>query len=274
MTDMAIVKTDPSQTSVPAFELHAISRDFGSIRAVDNVDLVVHQGEVVGVVGDNGAGKSTLLKIMNGFHRPTSGTIKVFGEDAAFDSPADARARGIETVYQDLALVDEITLWRNFFLGKELYRSLGPIAVLRAVEMQRICREQLENMGLTGFRSPDETAANLSGGERQSLAITRAVYFGAKVLLLDEPTAALAVREANHVIRAIEAARARGVAILYIDHNLAHVHPVADRLVVLEHGRVSAILEKGSTSLEELIRRLGAPPDQEAARARLSSRAN
>lgn len=255
--------------SPPAFELRAVTKDFGNIHALHNVDLVVRAGEVVGVVGDNGAGKSTLLKIMNGYHAPSSGTIRMFGETVHFGSPADARAAGVETVYQDLALIDEVSLWRNFFLGKEVQRSIGPFRVLDKREMRQVCRAQLAEIGLTGFRSPDEVAVAMSGGERQSLAITRSVYFGAKVLLLDEPTAALAVREAAHVIRSIEKARDRGLAVLYIDHNLAHVHPIADRLVVMQHGRVSTVLQKGSASLEELIQILGAPTDDAAVEARL-----
>lgn len=251
---------DTTRGQRPVFELDSVVVDFGSIRAVDGVSLEVRAGEVVGIIGDNGAGKSTLLKIMNGFHRPTDGTVRFHGLPVTFASPADARARGIETVYQDLALIDELSLWRNFFLGKELRRKVGPLSIMRTADMRRICRAQLEGLGLTRLRSSDEPALTLSGGERQSLAITRAVYFGAEVLLLDEPTAALAVREVQHVIRSIEAARARGLAVVYIDHNLAHVHPIADRLVVLEHGRVATVLDKGSASLEELIVILSRPP--------------
>ena len=244
----------------PLLELDGICMDFGHVRALSDVSLQVSPGEVVGIIGDNGAGKSTLMKVINGFHRPTSGTMRVLGEEVSFSSPSEARERGIETVFQHLALVDELSLWRNFFLGKELRGRLGPLSWLRAREMRAICLAALHEIGLTRIDSADEAMQSLSGGERQSLAITRAVHFGARVLLLDEPTAALSVRETRHVIASIEAARRQGIGIVYIDHNLAHVHPIADRIVLIEQGRVADVIHRGTASLETLIELLARNP--------------
>ncbi|HLJ60306.1 MAG TPA: ATP-binding cassette domain-containing protein [bacterium] len=226
---------------------------FGSVRALADVNFALRAGEVVGLVGDNGAGKSTLLKIITGYHQPTSGSIRFEGTEVRFRSPSDARRLGIETVYQDLALIDQMSLWRNFFLGKELTWLRTPLPILKTGAMRRICADQLYEIGLTHIQSADQPAAVLSGGERQSLAIMRAMYFGARVLLLDEPTAALSVRETRRVFRAIEAVRERGLGIIYIDHNLAHVHPVADRITIIEHGRVAASLVKSDVTVEELM---------------------
>jgi simple sugar transport system ATP-binding protein len=242
-----------SEQGADLFELRGVTMDFGSIRALDDITIQLRAGEVVGVVGDNGAGKSTLVKIITGYHRPTRGSLHFQGEKVDFASPHDARAVGIEAVYQDLALLEELSLWRNFFLGKELRRKLASLSMLRVHEMRDICLRELKQMGLTRLRSADEPASLLSGGERQSLAITRAVHFGARVLILDEPTAALSVRETRKVFGTIDAARQRGLGVIYIDHNMAHVHPVADRIVFLEHGKIKSTFTKGEVSLDELI---------------------
>ncbi|HCG02746.1 MAG TPA: ABC transporter ATP-binding protein [Chloroflexi bacterium] len=236
----------------PLLELNDVSMQFGSIHALTDVNFALSAGEVVGLVGDNGAGKSTLLKIITGYHQQTSGTVRFDGQAVRFRSPAYARSLGIETVYQDLALIDQMSLWRNFFLGKELTWFGGPLPLMKISEMRRLTEQQLREIGLTHIESADQMTAVLSGGERQSLAITRAVFFGARVLLLDEPTAALSVKETRHVFDSIEAARRRGLGIIYIDHNMAHVHPIADRIVVMEHGRVAASLSRGVASMEQL----------------------
>ena len=257
--------------AAPLLSLEGITMDFGTIRAVDDVTLDVQPGEVLGLVGDNGAGKSTLIKIITGYHRPTAGRIRFLGANVQFRSPAAARELGIETVYQDLAIIDELPLWRNFFLGKELVQRLAPVRVLRTHEMRRICSQKLGEMGLTRLRRADEAASVLSGGERQSLAITRAVHFGARLLLLDEPTASLAVKETQHVFRAIESARARGLGVVYIDHNIDHVVPVADRVVLLEHGEVAETFQRGERSaneLRELIARTTRSPELAARESR------
>lgn len=235
-----------------AVELIGISKQYGATRALDRVDLVVYPGEVVGLVGDNGSGKSTLLKIITGYHKPSSGTIRFLGNQVELNSPAQARKLGIECVYQDLALIDELSLWRNFFLGRELASGIGPFKRIHRRAMRRTCAQELDKLGLVHITSTDHPAAGLSGGEKQSLAISRAIYFGVRVLLLDEPTAALSVRETRNVLSVIDEARDRGLAVVYIDHNIDHVAPVADRVVLLEHGRIVNMFQRGERSADEL----------------------
>jgi simple sugar transport system ATP-binding protein len=243
----------------PLIELAHIVHRYGRNDVLSDVSLTLAAGEVVGLVGDNGSGKSTLLKIIAGYHRPTSGVVRVLGEPRHFRNPGQARALGIEPVYQDLAILDELSLWRNFFLGKERHRGWFGLGVLDAGWMRRECEARLRELGLGRIASPDLPARLLSGGERQALAVTRAVYFGARVLLLDEPTASLSVRETANVLQAIADARQRGLGVLYVDHNLRHVLPVADRIIVLEHGRVVSALRAGEVTEDEL-HRLIAPP--------------
>ncbi len=240
------------RTGEPVFELRAISHSYGRSKVIFDVNLSVWPGEVVALVGDNGAGKSTLLKIFAGYQRPTSGTLRFMGKDVRFKTPADARAKGIEAVYQDLAMVDQLSLWRNFFLGKEIVRKVGPLRVLVRRQMRQEAEAAIAELGLTRVRSADQPVWTLSGGERQSVAITRAMHFGAKLLLLDEPTAALSVRETRNVLESIGRARDHGLGVLYIDHNMSHVLPVADRIVLLELGRVVRVIDRGEVSVEEL----------------------
>ena len=236
----------------PVFELRAISHSYGRNDVIFDADLSVWPGEVVGLVGDNGAGKSTLLKIFAGYQQPTSGTLRFMGKDVRFSSPADARALGIEAVYQDLAIVDQLSLWRNFFLGKEIVRKVGHLQVMERRRMREEAKQAVSELGLTRIRSAEEPVSALSGGERQSVAITRAMHFGAKLLLLDEPTAALSVRETRNVLESIGRARDHGLGVLYIDHNMSHVLPVADRIVLLELGRVARVIDRGEVSVSEL----------------------
>lgn len=236
----------------PIVELVAITKYYGNTRALHDVSLSVRPHEVVGLVGDNGSGKSTLVKIMTGYHAPASGKVRFLGRDVKLRSPAAARALGVETVYQDLALLDQLTLWRNFFLGRELKTGIGPLGFLRRREMRRRCAQELDKLGLVHVRSTDEPASSLSGGEKQSLAITRAIHFGVRLLLLDEPTAALSVRETRNVLDVIQHARERGLGVVYIDHNIDHVTPVADRIVLLEHGEVAATFQRGDKTADEL----------------------
>jgi simple sugar transport system ATP-binding protein len=236
----------------PVFELKSVSHSYGRNKVIFDVNLAVWPGEVVALVGDNGAGKSTLLKIFAGYQQPTAGTLRFMGRDVRFRTPADARAMGIEAVYQDLAMVDQLSLWRNFFLGKELVRPFGPFRVLSRAAMRRQAETALTELGLTRVRSAEQPVWTLSGGERQSVAITRAMHFGAKLLLLDEPTAALSVRETRNVLDSIGHAREHGLGVLYIDHNMSHVLPVADRIVLLELGRVARVIDRGEVSVEEL----------------------
>jgi simple sugar transport system ATP-binding protein len=250
--------------SPPVVELVGIRKYYGATRALNGVSLSVRPHEVVGLVGDNGSGKSTLVKIVTGYHAPTAGRIRYLGEDVKLRSPAQARRLGIECVYQDLALIEELSLWRNFFLGRELSAGAGPFRYLRRRTMRRICAQELDKLGLVHVRSTDSPAAGLSGGEKQSLAITRAIHFGVRLLLLDEPTAALSVRETRNVFSVIDHARERGLGVVYIDHNVDHVVPVADRVVLLEHGEIAATFQRGERSadeLRELIARTTRQPD-------------
>jgi simple sugar transport system ATP-binding protein len=253
------------RTGEPIFELRAVSHSYGRSEVIFDVNLSVWPGEIVGLVGDNGAGKSTLLKIFAGYQRPTAGTLRFMGSDVRFKTPADARAMGIEAVYQDLAIVDQLSLWRNFFLGKEIVRNIGPLRVLRRRQMRRAAETAISELGLTRVRSAEEPVWTLSGGERQSVAITRAMHFGARLLLLDEPTAALSVRETRNVLASIGRARDHGLGVLYIDHNMSHVLPVADRIVLLELGRVVRVIDRGEVTVEEL-QELVARRTQEASR--------
>ena len=240
------------RTGEPVFELRGISHRYGTNAVIFDVDLAVWPGEVVALVGDNGAGKSTLLKIFAGYQRPSSGVLRFDGKDVRFGSPADARALGIEAVYQDLAIIDQLSLWRNFFLGKELMRSAGPVRFMERDRMRAETEAALADLGLNRIRSAEDPAWALSGGERQSVAITRAMHFGAKLLLLDEPTAALSVRETRNVLDSIRTAAGHGLGVVYIDHNMSHVLPVADRIVLLELGRVVRVIDRDEVSVEEL----------------------
>jgi simple sugar transport system ATP-binding protein len=236
----------------PIVELEGVTKYYGATRALNRVSLTVDAAEVVGLVGDNGSGKSTLLKIVTGYHAPSAGRIRFLGNDVKLASPAAARKLGIECVYQDLALIDELSLWRNFFLGREISARIGPISRLRRRTMRRICAEELDKLGLVHVRSTDSPAVSLSGGEKQSLAITRAIHFGVRLLLLDEPTAALSVRETRNVLDVIDRARERGLGVVYIDHNIDHVVPVADRVILLEHGQIAATFQRGERTADEL----------------------
>lgn len=236
----------------PVVELEGVSRRYGKTHAVRDFNLTIHSGEVVGLVGDNGAGKSTVVKMISGYVAPTGGTIKVMGEPVSFKSPRQARAAGIETVYQDLAIVNDMALWRNFFLGQEMHRRLVGTRVLQVRKMARICDEHLSHVGLRSVDSVHQFAGTLSGGERQSLAISRAVYFESRLLLLDEPVAALSVRERRNVFEAIDHAKGQGLGVLYIDHNMDHVLPVADRIAVMDRGTLSRIVQRGELTAAEL----------------------
>ena len=246
----------------PVVELMEISKTYGEVEVLGNVTLSLGAGEVVALIGDNGAGKSTLVKIVSGYLKPTSGRMRVGGHEVRFESPREARRRGIETVYQDLAIIGQLSLWRNFFLGQELRRKTRGVRVLDRSAMRKICLERLQDFGLESVHSPDQSAASLSGGERQTLAIARAIHFESRLLILDEPVASLSVREVRRVHETIAQARQRGLAILYIDHNMNHVVPVADRIAVLERGRLKTVVQRGEVSAADLndllARRAGA----------------
>ncbi len=241
------VRTD----ATPLLEARNVSKYFGSVNALQDITLEVNAGEVTCVLGDNGAGKSTLIKILSGVHVPDQGELRVEGEQVHFTNPRDARARGIATVFQDLATVPLMSVWRNFFLGNEPTRGKGVLSRLDIKQAQKIMREEMGKMGID-VRDPNQTVGTLSGGERQAVAIARAVYFGAKVLILDEPTSALGVRQSGIVLKYIVQARAMGRGVIFITHNPHHAFPVGDRFVLLKRGRMMGSYRKSETTLEQL----------------------
>ncbi|CAN5773955.1 ATP-binding cassette domain-containing protein [soil metagenome] len=236
-------------------EVEHVSKFFGNVVALKDVSARVDAGEVTCILGDNGAGKSSFIKIVSGVHRHDEGRMLVDGEDVHFNSPRDARARGIATVYQDLAMCPLMSIWRNFFLGEEPTKWRGPFSRLDVSFAKRTAREQMAQMGID-VRDPEQPVGTLSGGERQAVAIARAIYFGARVLILDEPTSALGVKQAGIVLRYILQARDRGVGVIFITHNPHHAFPVGDHFILLNRGRVIGDYEKGKVSRDELVRQM------------------
>ncbi|MDQ6748518.1 MAG: ATP-binding cassette domain-containing protein [Candidatus Dormibacteraeota bacterium] len=236
----------------PALEVQQVSKYFGGVIALSAISMAVYPGEVMCLLGDNGAGKSTLIKILSGVYRPSDGRYLVAGREAHFTSPRDALNAGIATVYQDLAMIPLMSISRNFFLGSEPAVGWGPFRRFDVARADRVTREELAKMGIS-VRDTTQAVGTLSGGERQSVAIARAVYFGAKVLILDEPTAALGVKEAGIVLRYIAQARARGLAVIFITHNVHHAYPIGDRFTLLNRGRSYGTFAKAAVSREEVV---------------------
>jgi simple sugar transport system ATP-binding protein len=234
-------------------ELKSVSKRFGLVRALSDISLVVNPGEVHCLLGDNGAGKSTLIKILSGFHPPSGGTILVDGKPTEFSGPRDAQAAGIATVYQDAGSIPLMSVTSNFFLGNELTKGRGPFQRVDRKRSEEIALHELRLLGITRVRDGSQLVGTLSGGERQSLAIARALYFGAKVLILDEPTSALGVKEAGVVLRLMDQARARGIGIVFITHNAHHAMSIGDRFTVLIQGAVAAQFVRGEKTREEVI---------------------
>ena len=234
-------------------EVRKVSKYFGSVIALTDISMVVRAGEVTCVLGDNGAGKSTLIKILSGVHPHDEGEFLIEGKEVRFSGPRDARAAGISVVFQDLATVPLMSIWRNFFLGSEPTVGIGPVRRLNASFAKRVMREEMAKMGID-VRDPNQTVGTLSGGERQAVAIARAVYFGARVLILDEPTSALGVKQSGIVLKYVVQARERGLGVIFITHNPHHAYPVGDRFVLLNRGRLMGSYSKGETTLAELTR--------------------
>ncbi len=227
-----------TNSTTPLVRLENIVKKFGPFTALNGVSMEVHPGEVHALLGDNGAGKSTLIKILSGVFRPTSGQIHVEGRPVDFRSPRDATQVGIGTVYQDLALNQLMSVTRNFFMGREIYWGRPPLGVLKMAEMDRITHDEMIKIGID-ISDPGQAVGTMSGGQRQTLAIARAIYFGAKVLILDEPTSALGQRQQMEVLKTIKRVRARGnIAIILITHNEIHSKLVADRFTFLSLGEV------------------------------------
>ncbi|MEU1159940.1 ATP-binding cassette domain-containing protein [Streptomyces sp. NPDC005921] len=243
-----------------------VSKHYGTVRALQGVSLEVHAGEITCVLGDNGAGKSTLIKIVAGLHGHDGGTLHIDGEETTLASPRDALDRGIATVHQDLAVVPLMPVWRNFFLGSEPRKGL--LKRLDVDFMRRTTHTELHRMGID-LRDVDQPIGTLSGGERQCVAIARAVYFGAKVLILDEPTAALGVKQSGVVLKYVAAARDQGLGVVLITHNPHHAYLVGDRFVLLRRGTMAGSYDRDSVTLEELTRQMAGGSDLESLRHEL-----
>ena len=232
-----------------------VGKAYGAIRALKGINLTVRAGEVTCVLGDNGAGKSTLIKIMAGLHPHNEGVMKVDGKEVHFSSPRESLDHGIATVYQDLAVVSLMEVWRNFFLGSELTSGRGPFATLRIADMKRIADEELRKMGVV-VKDINQPIGTLSGGQRQCVAIARAVYFGARVLILDEPTAALGVKQSGVVLKYTAAARDAGLGVVFITHNPHHAYLVGNHFVILKLGQAVLDKKRSEVELDELTRQM------------------
>ncbi len=252
----------------PLIEARGVHKFFGPVVALRDVSMAVYPGEVHCLLGDNGAGKSTLIKILSGVHRPSRGTMLFEGVEVVFRSPRDAIRRGVATVYQDLGMIPLMSIARNFFLGREPVRSWGPFRRFDMRFAQEVTRAELEKIGID-VRDVHQAVGTLSGGERQAVAIARAVYFGAKVLILDEPTSALGVKEAGVVLKYIAQARAAGLGVVFITHNAHHAMAVGDRFTVLNRGASYGTFAKGEVSPGDILSMMAGGRDLEDLSAEL-----
>ncbi|MEU1307115.1 ATP-binding cassette domain-containing protein [Streptomyces shenzhenensis] len=250
-------------------ELRGAGKSYGNIRALHGVSLEVHPGKVTCVLGDNGAGKSTLIKIISGLHQHTEGDFLVDGASVRFSTPRDALDKGIATVYQDLATVPLMPVWRNFFLGSEMTKGPWPLRRLDIARMKQTADHELREMGIV-LDDLDQPIGTLSGGQRQCVAIARAVYFGARVLILDEPTAALGVKQSGVVLKYIAAARDRGLGVIFITHNPHHAYMVGDHFSVLRLGTLELSAPRDRINLEELTNHMAGGADLAALKHELS----
>jgi len=248
-----LTTTAEGNGAAPLVEVQDVAKSFGRIEALRGVDFTLGKAEVLALLGDNGAGKSTLIKILTGLFPPDRGEIRWEGDAVRFHSPRDAYNLGVATVYQDLAIVDLMSIYRNVFLGREksIMTGIGPFRFLDRRKAHREARKAIADIGIQ-IRDADEPLARMSGGERQSIAIARAAYFNPKLLILDEPTSALSLRQTDRVLKSVEEARSKGISIIFITHNVHHVYPVADRFVILWHGESIAEFERGAHTKEEL----------------------
>jgi len=237
--------------STPLFEMRDVQMHFGTVIALGGVSFDVNAGECHCLLGDNGAGKSTLIKTMSGVHAPTSGELFMGGQKVSFTDPRDAIDSGIATVYQDLAMIPLMSVSRNFFMGNEPTKKVLGLSLYDHEFANRVTMEEMRRMGIN-LRGPDQAVGTLSGGERQTVAIARAVYFGAKVLILDEPTSALGVRQTANVLATIDRVRKAGIAVVFITHNVRHALAVGDRFTVLNRGQTLGTASRGEVTPEEL----------------------
>ena len=247
----------------PLLELRHISKQYGAVRALHDISFDVKPGTVTCVLGDNGAGKSTLIKIISGLHQHDGGTLEINGKSRHLSSPREALELGIAVAYQDLAVVGLMPVWRNFFLGSELTKGRGIFRRLDIARMREITQKELADMGII-LRNINQPIGELSGGERQCVAIARAVHFGAKVLILDEPTAALGVKQSGVVLRYIVRARERGLGVIFITHNPHHAYPIGDQFLLLQRGESIGYFAKREISLEKLMSLMAGGAELEA----------
>ncbi|HET8529301.1 MAG TPA: ATP-binding cassette domain-containing protein [Gaiellaceae bacterium] len=236
--------------AIPTLELRNVSKRFGAVQALDGVDFAVHAGEVMALVGDNGAGKSTLIKSVAGIHPFDSGEVRFDGEEVHIHGPKDAARLGIEVVYQDLALCDNLDVVQNMFLGRESHDAFRR---LRELDMEQRANATLASLSVTTIRSTRQTVATLSGGQRQSVAVARAVMWNSRVVILDEPTAALGVAQTRQVLELVKRLGAQGLAVVLISHNLHDVFEVADRITVLRLGRDVGVYDRRATTQQEIV---------------------
>ncbi|MDE2383186.1 MAG: sugar ABC transporter ATP-binding protein [Alphaproteobacteria bacterium] len=240
------------ENKVPVIALKDVNKSFGPIDVLHDINLEVRAGEVLCLLGDNGAGKSTLIKILSGVHQPTSGTIEMDGNPVVFDTPRVASEKGIATVHQFGGTFALMSIGRSFFVGVEPTKGWGPFKVFDRKKANAIAVKAVQDFGITRIDDGDRLVGGLSGGERQSLAIVRAVHFGARVLILDEPTAALGVKQASHVLRIVNQAKKRGLAVIFITHQVMHAMAVGDHFAVLIRGAVAADFRKGEKTREQI----------------------
>ena len=237
----------------PILRLRNISKSFGSTKALDDITLDIYPGNILCLLGDNGAGKSTLIKVVSGYHPASSGHLELDGKKVVFSGPREARQKGIATVHQDVGSIPLMSIGRNFFLGAELTKGQGLFQRLDIAEANRIALEEIQRFGISRVKDGGQLVGTMSGGERQVLAIGRAMYFGARVLILDEPTSALGVKEASIVLKFMRQARSEGAAIIFITHNARHAMAVGDRFACLIHGQVAAQFSRGEKTREEVL---------------------
>ena len=240
-----------ASTKTPIIDVRNIVKQFGSVIALSGVSMSVSAGEVLCLLGDNGAGKSTLIKTLSGVHRPTSGEFYVDGKPVVFESPRDALDAGIATVFQDLAMIPLMSVTRNFFMGREPLKGIWPFKYFDFDFAHPVTREEMKKIGID-IRDPHQAVGTLSGGERQCVAIARAVYFGAKVLILDEPTSALGVAQTSMVLKYINLVRKNGLGVIFITHNVRHAYAVGDRFTVLNRGKTLGTFAKNELVIDEL----------------------
>jgi simple sugar transport system ATP-binding protein len=257
----------------PLIEARRVSKYFGSVIALTDISFAVNPAEVHCLLGDNGAGKSTLIKLLSGVHKPSEGTLLVEGREVVFNAPRDALEAGIATVHQHLSVQPLMSITRNFFTGREPTRGWGPFSYFDMAFATKTVREEMGKMGID-IRDPSQAVGTMSGGERQCVAIARAVYFGAKVLILDEPTSALGVKQAGVVLRYIAQAKARGLGVVFITHNIHHAYPVADRFTLLKRGHSLGTFAKGEVPREAVLSMMAGQEELEALEVELEESAS